>query len=289
MCCFARPVNAVSDTKIFARLSEPKKQMLAYQMQYDSDEQNAMILPIPVASPANKDSVRFISLKEYDDFFKDLAKGYPLPAPANSSRVAAEAIDSKLVVHDVGDFVASFVPTMKDFDRLDQRFVIPKSSWDKIPEYADYGFVVFQLKELRGTPHPMAFEFETRLADKTFFPTVHIHDGEVHEREKFHHVLFMQSDQFDSGQIKPPKGFVRSSRDTKTFVDIKKSQGLVDGELMVHRKNMRGTLANKDVIVASGFKHGGFGFMKPLIPALITLLGLGWIIDRRNRLSKSAE
>jgi len=289
MCCFARPVKAVSDTKIFARLSEPNKQMLAYQMQYDSDEQNAMILPIPVAGPAREDSLRFISLKEYDDFFKDLKKGYPLPGPPKSSRAAAGAIDSKLVVHDVGDFVASFVPAMKDFDRLDQRFVIPKSSWDKIPQYADYGFVVFQLKELRGTPHPMAFEFETRFADKVFFPTVHIHDGEVHAREKFHHVLFMQSDQFDGGHIKPPKGFVGSRRDAKTFVDIKKSQGLVDGELMMYRKHMNGRLDNKDVIVASGLKRGGFGFVKPLMPAAMGLLGLGWIIDRRNRLSKPAE
>src|SRR5690606_16069404 len=102
-----------------------------------------------------------------------------------------------LAVHEVGDFVASFVPTLADFRRLDPQFVIPQESWDKIPEYSDYGFAVFQLKSLVGNPHPMAFEFTTRWPDRIFFPTVHIHDGEVHDREEFDHTLYLQHPEFD--------------------------------------------------------------------------------------------
>jgi hypothetical protein len=80
----------------------------------------------------------------------------------------------------VGNFVASVVPTVEDFRRLDPQFSISPEIWGKIPDYQDYSFVVFQLEELKGRPHPMAFEFETRHQENLFFPTVHIHDGEVH-------------------------------------------------------------------------------------------------------------
>ncbi len=39
-----------------------------------------------------------------------------------------------LSVQQVGDYIASFVPTMADFSRLDPQFLIPKETWDKIPE-----------------------------------------------------------------------------------------------------------------------------------------------------------
>ena len=172
MCCFAGPVKSVTNTNLFARMTGQGSQFLAYQMDFETEKENAMILPLPVAKPAQEDSLRFISLKKYDSFFDDLDDAFPTIRPparfrVDSARDAPSAIASNLAVHEVGDFVASFVPTMNDFSRLDQRFVIPKSSWDKIPQYADYGFAVFQLKNLRGKPHPMAFQFETRIDRKS--------------------------------------------------------------------------------------------------------------------------
>ena len=304
MCCFARPVKDVSNTHLFARLSSPKTQLLAYQMTYESEQLNAMILPVPVATPTREDSLRFISLKGYDRFFDDLKRGFPTVEPASPkpmSRAKIGAINSKmLVVHEVGDFEASFVPTMDDFDRLDPRFVIPKSSWDKIPHYSNYGFAVFQLKQRSGKPHPMAFEFETRLASQIFFPTVHIHDGEVHNREKFDHMLYLQCAQYDqvvgdyvnSHVADKSTGFVRSVRPAKTFVDTKKSQGMIDGNLMVHRKRMKGMLKNKDILATTKptKRKGGFGMLeKSCLPGLAGILGLSWIIQRRDRLADLKE
>ena len=48
MCCFSRPVHAVSDTGIFARFAEKGRQFLVYSMKMKADEELAMILPIPV-------------------------------------------------------------------------------------------------------------------------------------------------------------------------------------------------------------------------------------------------
>ncbi|MEM7478665.1 MAG: hypothetical protein AAF483_27085, partial [Planctomycetota bacterium] len=120
MCCFAGPVKSVTNTNLFARLTGKGTQMLAYQMDFVTEKANAMILPIPVGKPAREDSLRFISLKDYDDFFTDLDNAFPEITPPSRSLGGrfSEPTDSlvdELVVHEVGDFVASFVPTMKDF------------------------------------------------------------------------------------------------------------------------------------------------------------------------------
>lgn len=177
MCCFAQAVLNVKQTRIFARLSGTGTQLLAYQMEYESEKPNAMILPLPVKLPAREDSVRFVDLSQYEEFFEDLSSAFPYQRSRNIGCSSAGfdelAAGSVLMVHKVGSFIASFVPTIDDFDRLDKQFVIPKETWQQIPEYENYGFAVFQLNELSGKPHPMAFEFESR-SDRVFFPTVHI-------------------------------------------------------------------------------------------------------------------
>ena len=300
MCCFAGPVKYVTDTNLFARMTGKGTQMLAYQMKFATAQENAMILPLPVATPARENSLRFISLKAYNQFFSNLDQAFPVIQPPSFSR--SLGVDSALLedqaplkVHEVGDFVASFVPTMNDFSRLDQRFVIPKSSWAKIPHYADYGFAVFQLKSLQGEPHPMAFEFETRLKNEIFFPTVHIHDGEVHKREHFDHTLYLQNAKFDQvvGKYKNYRvkdrrtGFVRSKDVAKRYCKVAKTGGILEPDLLLHRIEMRGKLENKDVVAPLAVRGGRsrgiqLSHMLPFAPALAAAGGLGWFIQRRN-------
>lgn len=300
MCCFAGPVKSVTNTNLFARLTKNGTQMLAYQMDFETENENAMILPIPVRTPAREDSLRFLSLKNYEQFFSHLDKAFPeIRPPARFATDAPQSnaldrIATELVVHEVGDFVASFVPTMADFSRLDQQFVIPKSSWDKIPHYADYGFAVFQLKNLNGKPHPMAFEFETRLRDEIFFPTVHIHDGQVHKREDFDHTLYLQNAEFDKivGNYKNHRvkdrrtGFVRSKDVAKHYCKMAKTAGMIEPDLLLHRIEMVGKLENKDIITPIAARQDNrpgfrFGQILPFTPAL---MGLSWIVHRRNKI-----
>ena len=148
----------------------------------------AMILPLPVPPRPGDDALRFIDMKGYPRFFHDLDAAFPALALAASrggfgaSGVAPER--PTLTVHEVGDFVASFVPSLADFDRLDARFRLSDAVWEALPIYADYGFAVFQLKDLgpggwlrrlfgraaARTIHPMAFEFPRRDPDVLFFP-----------------------------------------------------------------------------------------------------------------------
>ncbi|MFT6572985.1 MAG: hypothetical protein ACJA16_001164 [Akkermansiaceae bacterium] len=74
MCCFSKPVNSVTGTRIFARLVTKESQAIAYQMRLDASEELAMILPIPVVQPAKEGAVKFINVEDYGNFSKDLEK-----------------------------------------------------------------------------------------------------------------------------------------------------------------------------------------------------------------------
>lgn len=297
MCCFSGPVQSVTSTRIFSRLTGDGGQFIAYQMKFRSKDPNAMILPLPTVAGGGDDSVRFVDLSGYDRFFADLNRGFlspPAPKSPPLSRSPTEGIrEPQLEVHRVGSFDASFVPTMGDFDRLDPRFVISKQVWAKLPQYKDWGFAVFQLHDLSGEPHPMAFEFRTRLPDTVFFPTVHIHDGTVHPTEDFHHTLYAQHAALDeivgepSWRPDPITQMVRSTKLAGQFVKIDKTKGLVDSNLLVHRRKMRGRHPNQDVWISArgGATKQKFGFVKTFLP-LGVFLPLTWIVRRRDELQR---
>jgi hypothetical protein len=215
MCCFSRHVEKVWSTRIFARPLEGGRQLLVYGMSLELADDVAMILPIPVPAGVGDDAVKFVDMSARPTFFDDLSALFPRPVPQgygdpSLDRFAPQA--ATLVVHDVGDFEASFVPKPRDFDRLDSRFRLPGEVWEALPSYADWGFCVFKLKRGRGargsglfslfkapkpsarTVHPMAFEFPRRDPSALFFPTVHVHDGAVHPTAQFDHELFCQTE-----------------------------------------------------------------------------------------------
>lgn len=194
MCCFSRPVKSVTNTRIFARDSEERAQFLVYEMKFSSNENLAMILPIPVPKSTPEESVRFINLEKFPAFFTEMESGFPQPRSGMGGMGMAGSFGggAPLKVVDVGAFEASFVPTVDDFKRLDERFRLPAGTWDKLPQYQRFGFAVFKLKPGNNKAHPMAFEFPRANPNRLFFPTVHIHDGQVHKKANFDHTLYAQ-------------------------------------------------------------------------------------------------
>src|SRR5688500_15135536 len=77
MCCFSRPVEFVSATRIFARPTADGRQVLVYRMQFGASEALAMILPIPVAAGSGEKAVRFADLSKYGLFFTMMERGFP--------------------------------------------------------------------------------------------------------------------------------------------------------------------------------------------------------------------
>jgi hypothetical protein len=290
MCCFSGPVEHVSGTRIFARAAGDGRQILVYSMTAAARRDVAMVLPLPVPPGPADDAVRFIDLHGYQDFFEDLDRGFPPPIePQAKGLLDAKPMASRamLEVHQVGDFEASFVPARADFKRLDPHFRLPDGIWDRLPIYRDYGFAVFKLRYgepaqeqaqrgwfarlfgLKARPpsppspvssktiHPMAFEFPLRSPGALFFPTVHIHDGSVSEEASFDHMLYAQPDQATEGAL---KGWEASSGAASTFMDVRRSAGVIDGAAPCRRTSISGPGENRDIFVgaaATGVPRAG--------------------------------
>jgi hypothetical protein len=249
MCCFSGPVEKVADTNIFARSVENGRQLLVYSMTIAARNDLAMILPLPVPPGSPEDAVRFIDLKGYPEFFHDLKLGFPDPKPRTLSlagaRSAPAAKAEPLEVVQVGNFEASFVPAVKDFGRLDPRFRLPDKAWDSLPAYKEYGFAVFKLKKEATTVHPMAFEFPRADAKKIFFPTVHIHDGQVHEKAPFDHALYCQKREADKTSLPEWR---ESTFPAARFVQVDKTQGIIDGNSHCYLRKIQGERKNEDTL-----------------------------------------
>lgn len=257
MCCFSQPVELVADTNIFAK-SDRERQFLVYSMSFAAPSDLAMVLPLPVPPGSSEDAVRFINLQLYPTFFVDMRNGFPRSFSGPLTRQKPVSADApRLRVHDVGEFEASFVPRIADFERLEERFRIPPDVWDELPAYHDYGFAVFKLKASASSAfggsdrnprrvHPMAFTFPRRRPELLYFPTVHIHDGEVHPRAIFDHMLYCQP---DPGMDDCLHGWEKSHRPASEFLAIARTENIVNPDLHCWRLPLEGLLTNEDTLV----------------------------------------
>jgi len=228
----------VANTSIFARRVNEREQGLVYSLQLSVAGEVAMILPLPVLPGLGDDAVTFVNLEKHPDFFSDMLQLFfppqPTRAQAKSGTLIAFGLPT-LKVHEVGSFEASFVPTPRDFGRLDERFRLPAGIWDAVGGYDDFGFAVFRLKPGKKKQiHPMALRFTTRDSGRLFFPTVHVHDGHVHPTAGFDHTLYYQTTATPPGDMPSP---LTPARDY---------EGLVAPAQPVYRRQLRGRLPNRD-------------------------------------------
>lgn len=251
MCCFSAHVKSVADTHLFARASSDGRQFLVYSMKYEAAGELAMILPLPVTPAPPEDAVRFIDLSGYPKFFADMKRGFPPPPQAAVQSKTITLGPAPLKVHPVGSFEASFVPAQRDFARLDQRFRLPEEVWGRLPHYGDWGFAVFKLKAGARDVHPMAFEFPRRNPAELFFPTVHVHHGQVEARAHFDHFLFCQKPGVEPGWETSARHEAPGPKTTAAagFMDVGKAQGIVDPDRPVQKLAIKGMRANEDIVV----------------------------------------
>ena len=274
----------VSNTNIFARHNRPGHQLLAYSMSIASKSAAAMILPLPVCRPSGEDALRFIDLSGYSQFFSDMERACEQELDESlmveDFETALGDTGRLLQVHEVGDFEASYVPTISDFTRLDPRFRLPEEVWQAMPDYSDYGFAVFQLQltlsegdgTVENAVHPMAFEFPTRDPQRLFFPSVHVHDGLYHDTAGFYHRFYCQRDGarsefkyqrdlLEGGEPTPPQSFddgsafegyhwyFRSREPASEVMPLERCEGLVDPDLRLHAMSLLGDYPNHDLWV----------------------------------------
>lgn len=245
MCCFSGAVADVSRTRIFARPTDGGRQLLAYAMDFTAREPVAMVLPLPVD---RRDPVplRFVDHPESDALFGGLEQAF---VPREGVRLgltkSARGFEEPLPVLEVGDYVASWVPTVDRFEDLDPRFRLPHDLVAGVAGWSTWGFAVFALKPgLRLAVRPMVLEFARSDPRTLFFPTVHVHDGELHPTAVFDHTLYLQP----------------TRRERYALGDWDESAGpasrtvtsdLVVPDAHLYRRFVRGLLPNEDTQLAA--------------------------------------
>src|SRR3954471_23826674 len=115
MCIFSQPVDHVGSTRIFVSDLGHDVHGTAYQMAFRAPEPVAMILPVPVLKGTGDDALAFIDLGGYPKFFDDLDRCFPTPPSLGKWRGGGYGVGDvgelrRLAVHEVGDYVASYVP-----------------------------------------------------------------------------------------------------------------------------------------------------------------------------------
>lgn len=285
MCLFSSEVEHVADTRIFAR-ADGDHQYLAYQMQLRSQRELAMILPLPTPPACDERAVGFLNAADSYDLFRELATLFLAPIQSHGSETSLLfGFDgpSPLQVHSVGDYEASFVPTMADFARLDPRFRLPTAIWSQLPMYADWGFAVFKLRPqeppnipmtaldlriaaerkrdgkpplqyMRRTPpaqtHPIAFRFPRRDPGTLFFPTMHVHDGSWQPVATFDHLIYAQRRKAGGSPAPSAAGpsWQVSHREAQPTAKTAAAQLLRVGQPVL-RLALRGEFANADTVL----------------------------------------
>jgi hypothetical protein len=90
----------------------------------------------------------------------------------------------------------------------------------------------------------MAFRFPSLNRSRLYFPTVHIHDGEIHDKEEFDHSLFCQITAGDHSSL---SNRLESEQLAGAFMDVEKCEGVIDANEHVYRKLINGRHRNQDI------------------------------------------
>lgn len=246
MCIFTGRVEIVSKTRIFVGDIEDNKHCCVYSMSAEINTPLAMVLPVPNAEKS-LDALEFVNLEEYPKFFDDLENCFEKPRTRGMSKGLGDMACAAgyLAVHDVGKYVASFVPMVSLFGRLDPMFRLPYGVISALKGYKDFGYAVFQLKDQAGKIsdfHPMAFKYIPKNQNELFFPTVHVHDGKGYfEQEDYDHTLYAQPETFVDRTHWIVSDYLPSEK-----VNIEKVKGLVNPGRKVLKTGINGHKPNMD-------------------------------------------
>lgn len=208
MCIISQVVERVAGTKIFTCFTEDlTRQFLVYSNEVHTPMPgNLMILPV-----ANPDSVQFINLSHYPSFFEDCQKNFIYTENDLNDRFSLRAtasfdmpLQSPLPVYSVGSYLASIVPSIGEFHRLDKRqFVVSAELIDLLAtKYeSEFGFILCKLKQGNHSYHPFAYLHEKHSSGLLFIPTFHYHPHESHihhEKGDWDHIIYSVGTDFDT-------------------------------------------------------------------------------------------
>jgi len=251
MCIFTGSVKNVSTTKIFVADVDDGQHGCVYSMKAGIKTPVAMVLPVPVKDQ-KQEAITFINLEKYPKFFKDLEDCWEQYLGDMMVGCAGGTRSRSLKVHDVGQYIASFVPSVAYFAKLHAKFRLSTKLISKFTGYQKFGYAVFQLKDSANESdfHPMAFRYTPAQQKQLFFPTVHVHDGETyHKEEHFDHVLYAQPETYADRNYWEKNYFV-----PEQSVKIELTHGLVHPTRPMFKTSLFGEKKNNDYILTPEYR-----------------------------------
>jgi len=216
MCCFNRPVEGVSKTRILVLPTKDGRQITVYENTVEvvgsartekekakkealvsekekEKYENAMILPAPLKAGS---TVQLLDLSN-DNFSFDRIENFFPKAPKNRSRGSAPSsrlAASHLVIHEIGAYFVSVAENLGDLSRIDPSvFKVSPNIQEVFSNHYSkgFGFVICCFnpnKKIAG--HPIAFIHDVMADGKIFVPCRHEHGHGTKKTEKFDHFIY---------------------------------------------------------------------------------------------------
>ncbi len=175
MCIISGPVKNVSSTKILAFPSKNlKRQLTVYRNSVDSPNSNMMCLPVP-----NPSSVKFEFVPK--DIFKQCENSFAKYEPFGMKSMSARNFmsqSSKLPVLSHGSYNVVLVPSLEDFDKVPDDFMILTQDviqFLKNSYPTTFGVLLCKLKKGMTDYEPFAYSHNLLSNKNLFYPTKHFH------------------------------------------------------------------------------------------------------------------
>ncbi len=172
---FSTPVRVASTINFFARASADH-QFLACNFRYEAATPVTLILPLPTPPDAPANSVRFINLSGYDDFFRDMRRGFPDLTSETSKQSFTDRLREKVrdwLDLDTTQIEFAFFPNRSVLAEMREHWPVSDAVWTALEPYATCGLVGLKLEAGANRLPPIAFEFPRRNRTELTFPTAH--------------------------------------------------------------------------------------------------------------------
>ena len=181
-------VHHVANTKILVAPMRRGHQLTVYQNQVNMTNPTAMILPFPYGNKGAK----LIDLSSYPQIFDDLSQVFVQFEYLTNSYGSRGVSRGMIAVHQIGSYSVSIVPTINDFERLqNQVFGLDPNLFEMLKgKYPDHAGYIVCLMNQNAKFHPIAYVTRRPQAQQLFVPTYHYH-GHVETHPDWDHEIYV--------------------------------------------------------------------------------------------------
>ena len=240
---FSQRPDGIAELTLFGCTLQGR-QSLALSLRISAATDIGLIVPVPIAPGAAESEVRLLSTDGSQSLFESLASGFSPATGRPHRRDADEEAAPRTVRYAAAQAMrAVYVPSIADFDRVAAHLRLPEAALASRPEYASYGFYVFELPAGQNVRIvPMGFDFPTRHPEAVYFPTWY--GDPTWMPDEGHRDITVYT------QFGERLGWEETRETATRFVNASATRGLIAPDRPVQRKILFGDGNNEDLLAA---------------------------------------